>query len=345
MESNDHNGAIAIYDRQLVLFGASKEYRRLLYFTYINKVYAYRDMGLIDKALACMTEPESIATTMKQKDLKLEVYTLYSELYKAKGAQRQYQDYREKYYNLKDTLTNYRQLASVSEMEFQSQLKEVGNEIQRLNHKHEIQRNIIIVGCIVSAVILLLLFIVFRQNRRLRQSNQQLYRQNVSLLKAEEEQRLMRQRTAVSELPSQLQSSDPGEKKQEKANTHNDIDTELLDRICNVMENDEEICQSGFSVERLASLTESKYKTVSQLIHERYGCNFNSFLNEYRIKVACKRMNDLAHYGNYTIEAISLSVGFRSRTSFVTSFKRITGLTPSEYQQQARRAKDEVANC
>lgn len=155
----------------------------------------------------------------------------------------------------------------------------------------------------------------------------------------------MRQRTAVSELPSQLQSSDPSEKKQEKANTHNDIDTELLDRICNVMENDEEICQSGFSVERLASLTESKYKTVSQLIHERYGCNFNSFLNEYRIKVACKRMNDLAHYGNYTIEAISLSVGFRSRTSFVTSFKRITGLTPSEYQQQARRAKDEVANC
>lgn len=345
LESNDHNGAIAIYDRQLALFGASKEYRRLLYFTYINKVYAYRDMGLIDKALACMTEPESIATTMKQKDLKLEVYTLYSELYKAKGAQRQYQDYREKYYNLKDTLTNYRQLASVSEMEFQSQLKDVGNEIQRLNHKHEIQRNIIIVGCIVSAVILLLLFIVFRQNRRLRQSNQQLYRQNVSLLKAEEEQRLMRQRTAVSELPSQLQSSDPSEKKQEKANTHNDIDTELLDRICNVMENDEEICQSGFSVERLASLTESKYKTVSQLIHERYGCNFNSFLNEYRIKVACKRMNDLAHYGNYTIEAISLSVGFRSRTSFVTSFKRITGLTPSEYQQQARRAKDEVANC
>lgn len=339
LEKNDFNGAIAIYNKQLTLLGPTKEYRRLLYFTYINKVYAYRDLGLTDKALECMAEPEAIALSMNQKDLKLEVYTIFSDLYKAKGAQRQYNIYREKYILLKDTLTNYRQLASVSEMEFQSQLKEVGNEMQRLTHKHEVQQNIIIVGCIVSVVILLLLFVVFRQNRRLRQSNQQLYRQNVSLLKAEEQQRLMRQRTTVAEQPAQPQASDATEKKPGKAATHNDIDTELLERIRNVMENDNEICQSGFSVERLASLTDSKYKNVSQVIHEKFDCNFNTFLNEYRIKVACKRMNDLEHYGNYTIEAISSSVGFRSRTSFVTSFKRVTGLTPSEYQQLARKEK------
>jgi AraC-like DNA-binding protein len=48
-------------------------------------------------------------------------------------------------------------------------------------------------------------------------------------------------------------------------------------------------------------------------------------------------MNDTEHYGNFTIEAISSGVGFKSRTSFVTSFKRFTGLTPSEYQAQAKR--------
>jgi AraC-like DNA-binding protein len=89
-------------------------------------------------------------------------------------------------------------------------------------------------------------------------------------------------------------------------------------------------------LERLAMLSGSKYKYVSQVINEYYEQNFNNFLNSYRIKEACKRMSDLENYGNYTIEAISESVGFKSRSTFVASFKRITGLTPSQYQRMAR---------
>jgi dihydrofolate synthase/folylpolyglutamate synthase len=37
-----------------------------------------------------------------------------------------------------------------------------------------------------------------------------------------------------------------------------------------------------------------------------------------------------------TIEAIAQSVGFKSRTSFVALFKKLTGLTPSAYQKMAR---------
>jgi AraC-like DNA-binding protein len=83
-------------------------------------------------------------------------------------------------------------------------------------------------------------------------------------------------------------------------------------------------------------LSGSRYKYVSQVINEYYEQNFNNFLNSFRIKEACKRMRDLDNYGNYTIEAISESVGFKSRSTFVTSFKRITGLTPSQYQRMAR---------
>ncbi|MBO6288433.1 MAG: AraC family transcriptional regulator [Prevotella sp.] len=44
-------------------------------------------------------------------------------------------------------------------------------------------------------------------------------------------------------------------------------------------------------------------------------------------------MNDTEHYGRYSVEGISNDVGFRSRTSFTTSFKRVTGLTPTEYMR------------
>ena len=110
---------------------------------------------------------------------------------------------------------------------------------------------------------------------------------------------------------------------------------QLLKRIENVIETSDEIYSPDFSVERLAVLTDSKYKYVSQVINEYYDQNFNNFINQYRIKEACKRIDNHGQYANMTIEAIANSVGFRSRSAFFTSFKRITGLTPSEYLRQS----------
>jgi AraC-like DNA-binding protein len=107
------------------------------------------------------------------------------------------------------------------------------------------------------------------------------------------------------------------------------------------MDNSDEIFSPDFSLERLAMLSGSKYKYVSQVINEHYQQNFNNFLNSYRIKEACKRMGDVEGYGNYTIEAISESVGFKSRSTFVASFKRITGLTPSQYQRMAKQEAEQ----
>jgi AraC-like DNA-binding protein len=75
---------------------------------------------------------------------------------------------------------------------------------------------------------------------------------------------------------------------------------------------------------------------VSQVINEQMGKNFNALLNEYRIQEACRRFNDIANYGNYTIEAIGNSVGYNSRSTFITQFKSVTGLTPSEFQKMAK---------
>ena len=80
-------------------------------------------------------------------------------------------------------------------------------------------------------------------------------------------------------------------------------------------------------------LVGSRSKMVSQVINEKNDFNFNTLLNNYRIKEALRRMNDAEHYGRYSVEGISTDVGFRSRTSFTTSFKRVTGLTPTEYMR------------
>jgi AraC-like DNA-binding protein len=74
--------------------------------------------------------------------------------------------------------------------------------------------------------------------------------------------------------------------------------------------------------------TNSKY--LSQVINQEFNKSFVHFINEYRIEEAKQIL--LAN-NNYTIEAQSQMVGFKSKSSFNIAFKRHTGLTPSLYIQ------------
>ncbi|MBR1473951.1 MAG: AraC family transcriptional regulator [Muribaculaceae bacterium] len=80
----------------------------------------------------------------------------------------------------------------------------------------------------------------------------------------------------------------------------------------------------------------SNIRYISIAISRFANCDFKALLNQYRIQEACRRMNDVEHYGRYTIEAIAKSVGVTSRTSFIQNFKKQTGLTPSAYLKFAR---------
>ena len=111
---------------------------------------------------------------------------------------------------------------------------------------------------------------------------------------------------------------------------------ELLRHIHHAMESHDEIYDEGFSLDQLAGLIDANPNYVSQVINEKKGCNFKAFINNYKIKEACRRLSDPDNYGTYTIEAIGQSVGFGSRTNFYATFKKFTGMTPAAYQRIAQ---------
>ena len=349
VERNRLDDAIAVYDKQLQLIDTT-QYTRLIYFTHIEKAKAYAMRGDYRNAIAAVKLAEKIAVDLEMKDCKLEVYGLLSRYFKELGDRDTQDHYYNRYSMLKDTLTNYQQLASVNEMEFRHELKNMEQELTEI----KMHRRVMLIASLVSlaflAVLLMLLYFLYKRNKQLTQSNQLLYQKNVEMLRAEEEERRMRRQLQDKEAPaveetasheSASHESDADEPadacvKYKSSHLSDEDKQQLLSRILEVMEGNDEIFSPDFSLERLAMLSDSRYKYVSQVINEHYGQNFNNFLNSFRIKEACKRMGDIEHYGNYTIEAISESVGFKSRSTFVTSFKRITGLTPSQYQRLAR---------
>ncbi len=69
---------------------------------------------------------------------------------------------------------------------------------------------------------------------------------------------------------------------------------------------------------------------LSQYLNEKSGQSFTQFINAHRIE---KAKDLLRSQNNYTIEGIGYESGFNSKATFFTSFKKLTGKSPSEYQK------------
>ena len=70
---------------------------------------------------------------------------------------------------------------------------------------------------------------------------------------------------------------------------------------------------------------------LSQIINQRLNQNFPDLINSYRVAEARRRLVDPA-WRHYSIVAIAEDVGFRSKSSFNEVFKKLTGMTPSEFR-------------
>lgn len=111
--------------------------------------------------------------------------------------------------------------------------------------------------------------------------------------------------------------------------------TEIAGRIEEVMKGDA-VYSQDITLNSFASLVGRHAKAVSQVIHEKFGCNFSTLVNKARITEACRRMDSVV-YRSYSIEGIAESVGFNSRTTFSTNFRRFTGLGIREYRKEISR--------
>jgi AraC-like DNA-binding protein len=71
---------------------------------------------------------------------------------------------------------------------------------------------------------------------------------------------------------------------------------------------------------------------LSQFLNDHLGKNFTHFINEYRIQEAC---NLLENDSLLSIEGIGDEVGFNSKSTFFSTFKKLKGVTPATYKQHS----------
>lgn len=84
------------------------------------------------------------------------------------------------------------------------------------------------------------------------------------------------------------------------------------------------------SVAEFAKILGIETRAATRLIRQHYGHTFMELTNMYRVEYARKRIKE-GFLDKSTLDALSTSAGFRSRTAFFTVFKKELGIDPSEY--------------
>lgn len=107
----------------------------------------------------------------------------------------------------------------------------------------------------------------------------------------------------------------------------------ILKSLIDIVEKEKVYLDRDLTIHSLSRRTGIPRHHITQVLNEKYGRNFFTFINEYRIKEVLKRFSD-AKFNHYTILAIAFDSGFNSKTTFNSIFKAITGKTPSQYREE-----------
>ncbi|MFT7559180.1 MAG: AraC-like DNA-binding protein [Flavobacteriales bacterium] len=93
--------------------------------------------------------------------------------------------------------------------------------------------------------------------------------------------------------------------------------------------------EPNITLEELSLRIDLPIRTVSTVINKHYGKNFFDFINGYRIDTAKSLLIDPSKAHLSILEILSKS-GFNSTSSFHRYFKRMVGLTPTEFRNENR---------
>ncbi len=124
-------------------------------------------------------------------------------------------------------------------------------------------------------------------------------------------------------------------KRYEKSGLNEQDAEHYLLRLREYIELEKPYLDSHLSLKKMAEELEISENHLSQTINQKLDCNFFDLINEYRIEEFKNKVIQ-NEYDYLTLFAIAQQCGFNSKSTFNIAFKKMTGLTPSQYKSQIR---------
>lgn len=109
-------------------------------------------------------------------------------------------------------------------------------------------------------------------------------------------------------------------------------DAVLMQRICELMEDQQFYLQQGLKVSDIASALGTNSRYISDCVKAAKDCSLTQFVNEYRVEHA-KRI--LVESPGKKMSTVAMESGFSNDKALARCFKDYTGFTPTEWKAQS----------
>ena len=143
----------------------------------------------------------------------------------------------------------------------------------------------------------------------------------------------MRQSEIFAGRPGDLESlKESTSRKYEKSTLKPEDAETFFEKLQSIMRTEKPYLENNLTLPALAGKMRISVHHLSQIINDKARQNFFEFINSYRVEEAKRLFRD-PQKQQLTIAAICYETGFNSLSSFNTLFKKLCGVTPSQYRK------------
>lgn len=138
----------------------------------------------------------------------------------------------------------------------------------------------------------------------------------------------------------------PAEKENQEAKPYaipEKTEKNLLEKLSRFEESGK-FTNNSISLNGLAKQLDTNTKYLSEVINTHKNGNFNTYINELRIKYILKKLQTDPVYLNYKVSYLAEESGFSSHSLFATVFKSVTGISPTTYIGFLKKEKESQPN-
>ncbi|MEI6264857.1 MAG: helix-turn-helix domain-containing protein [Sphingobacteriia bacterium] len=103
--------------------------------------------------------------------------------------------------------------------------------------------------------------------------------------------------------------------------------------LIQLIEKEKLFLDMDISMSSLAQKMQLSNGYLSQIINQQENLNFYDFINRFRVEEVKKRLID-PQFQHLSMYGLALDCGFKSKSTFNSVFKKMTGLTPSDFKSK-----------
>lgn len=123
------------------------------------------------------------------------------------------------------------------------------------------------------------------------------------------------------------------ENKYKSSNLANAEVESIINELNKLMNQNKLFKNQKLNVAEVATHLGISRQQLSEVLNVHMGIRFQDFLNQHRVEEFINCLS-LEQYKNFTLFGLATEVGFSSKSSFNSTFKKLKGITPSQYKKQ-----------